>query len=312
MDWAKHLDKLRAWLILLTAAVLCVLFSLFEVRDIKALDVAPRLPVFWWGVGAGVVLLLASGLSYMLPSTLLRGGMRGSSAKVLKRDDGWQCRVAQTDVIVRFGRLEEVATSDADALVVLPANEFFDDTCVSDPKSTLGAFAKCHFDGREQLFLRESRKQLGNGTTAIPMLDGPPKQSFGVGTVTYLPRALGTRWNVLVAAVTTDRPREGLHAEIRTMFTVVQELRATMASYRLHEAVLPLIGAGHGGMRPRAALSALLVALIETLQRPDAHTMKSVTIVVFRREPKADPLIPSAQVRELMSRALDIYCCEPT
>lgn len=309
MDFAKALLKAPARTLLLLAAVVCVLLSLFEKVDKEGWRVAPRHDVFWWGLGIGTLFVLAAAFSFLIPWWLEHRWLGAASAGVQQHGDGWRCRVGQTDVVVRFGRLEDVAAVAEDAIVLLPANEFFDDACVTDSKSTLGAFAKRHFDGREPRLLDEVRQRLASQPKTPVVLDGgTTKHSFAVGTAVYLRRALETHWNVLVAAVTTDRPREGLKAEIRTLFTVVQELRATMATHRLHEAILPLLGAGHGGMRPRAALSALLVALIETLQRPDAHTMKSVTIVVYRHDPTADPLIPKRQVRELMGRALNIYC----
>lgn len=46
----------------------------------------------------------------------------------------------RSDLTVRFGRIEDCTCDEPGTVIALPANEFFDDECVSDVRSALGSF----------------------------------------------------------------------------------------------------------------------------------------------------------------------------
>src|SRR5262249_112316 len=44
------------------------------------------------------------------------------------------------DMTLRFGRIEECRCEGPGSVIALPANEFFEDECITDPRSALGSF----------------------------------------------------------------------------------------------------------------------------------------------------------------------------
>jgi hypothetical protein len=48
--------------------------------------------------------------------------------------------IGRTEVCVRFGDIRSCDSRDPGVVVALPANEFFDDDCIRDTRSALGAY----------------------------------------------------------------------------------------------------------------------------------------------------------------------------
>jgi eukaryotic-like serine/threonine-protein kinase len=74
--------------------------------------------------------------------------------------------VSGCEIRVVDGRIENYARSAA-TVVALPCNEYFDDLCVADSKSALGAYVARAFEGQTAAFVAltqdECRKKLGEG-----------------------------------------------------------------------------------------------------------------------------------------------------
>jgi hypothetical protein len=67
------------------------------------------------------------------------------------------------DLTLRFGRIEDCLCDEPGSVIALPANEFFDDECVTDVRSALGSFVQHHFGDRLDDFNRlvaKERRQL--------------------------------------------------------------------------------------------------------------------------------------------------------
>lgn len=60
----------------------------------------------------------------------------------------------RSDLTVRFGRIEDCTCDEPGTVIALPANEFFDDACVSDVRSALGSFVHHHFADKLEAFKR--------------------------------------------------------------------------------------------------------------------------------------------------------------
>jgi hypothetical protein len=76
-------------------------------------------------------------------------GFEYSSAdqRVEQNENGYSVTHGRLTIQVRMGRIEECECAD-DCLIALPANEFFDDACIHDSRSALGAYMQHHFSGR--------------------------------------------------------------------------------------------------------------------------------------------------------------------
>jgi hypothetical protein len=106
-------------------------------------------PTTLWPVLAGVALIALSAVAYFLeawrsPSEGVGAGVDLSRVKESK--GAFSTIVAGCEIRVINGRLEDY-NKDRQTAVVLPCNEYFDDKCVDDTRSALGAYVNSTFQG---------------------------------------------------------------------------------------------------------------------------------------------------------------------
>ena len=228
--------------------------------------------------------------------------------QIRERDGGIETKLRNTLIEVNFGRIEDYPPVDNDTVVVLPANEFFDDECISDARSALGAFMEKHFADE----LREPRKLLASAladreSTLVAKREGAVEPSYGVGTCVFMDSILDLDGSVALAAVTTQRQNEGLRSELSFILRAVTRVVEAMADRRLHTVVFPLLGSGHGGMSPELALFALLLAIGENASGPCASQLRRVKLVIFRKDATAQPALDVAAVKEILRLCVGMY-----
>jgi hypothetical protein len=81
----------------------------------------------------------------------------------------------------------------------------------------------------------------------------------------------------------------------------MRELAERLADARLNDVVMPILGAGHGGIDTSLAFVGLLLAIAEVAQYGQgAQRLRRVTVVVYKPDPKA----PAAVDRVVVRRAL--------
>jgi hypothetical protein len=139
----------------------CVFIS--TPRSLKSPWCLAELGAFW-GAGKRVIVYLGdpqvdeSGIPPQFRGNLwtanakeLVAGTRESELGPVKNiRNGYSVNLAGMDIKVICGRIEECDCADEVCLIALPANEFFDDDCVYDPRSALGAFIQRHFKNNEK------------------------------------------------------------------------------------------------------------------------------------------------------------------
>jgi hypothetical protein len=204
----------------------------------------------------------------------------------------------KADITISFGRIEDFTPDDPSSVVALPANEFFDDACITDWASALGAFVKRHFSDRIDHFktlVAKQRSQLA--PTFVEREEGLYQESYGVGATIRLSPWPQSESSVLLCAVTRKRSGEGIKAEPTYIFAGVQSICRIMNDNKLTQLHVPLLGSGHGDMSSEAALLCLLLAVVTM---PDIlHT----NIVIFRKTPDSPPEIAPAVARKLLAFA---------
>lgn len=210
-------------------------------------------------------------------------------------------RVGNCEICVVNGRIEEYEIKPG-SVVALPCNEYFDDRCTSDSRSALGIYVARHFSGDEQRFIAlvqaGCRKRFGSGTEQQKTND-EAAESFGPGRAILLLTPPGKPVSVALIATTTQRAGQGLAARISYLFDGIRELFELIADERIDEVVMPVLGAGHGGIDPPLALVGLVLALAEAAQT--RQKKKKVVIVVFRPSPSAAPTVAAGVVRRALS-----------
>jgi hypothetical protein len=299
------LEKLRyPMLALFLGAVLAVL-AYFQVSTVKGLTLTPldrtRLPLLVIGVSVIVASLVGAAASVQLDNPF-----RFGSASVHKAGEGFVAEVGQSTLAVMFGRVEDIANPVPTSLTVLPANEFFDDECITDTRSALGAFMAAKFAGQTREVEAAITEALGGKpTTRVEREAGRMVPSYGIGTCVFLDR-VKSAYRILLVAVTTHRAGMGLRAEVTTLFRAVEQAYCIAVDRRIDEVTVPLLGSGHGCLGKEVALFALLLAWVERLCQPNGPRI-TVRIVVFRASPGVKPQIARGTVRRLLRDAVGMF-----
>jgi hypothetical protein len=212
--------------------------------------------------------------------------------------------VGGCEIRVVEGRIENY-TAGAGVAVALPCNEYFDDRCAEDVRSSLGAYVNRVFEGQVKEFVSlmqsEARKELGPGVEQQKTPD-ERAESFGAGRCVVLIKPLGRSVTTTLVSTTTQRTDQGLVARISYLFDGLCEMVTRLANARLNEVVMPVLGAGHGGIDPPLAFVGLLLAVAEAARfRQGGWRLKRVTIVVFKPDADKAPEVDKVIVRRALA-----------
>jgi hypothetical protein len=270
----------------------------------------------FWGAGKRVILYLADpavdesdlppqfrGNLWTADALELVEAIKSSDTSCVQTlPDGYSAKVGDLTVTVSLGRIEECDCSADDCLIALPANEFFDDDCIDDPKSALGAFMKHHFMDDIPAIQKLVRDQLATEPTEqVEKKPGEVAESYGIGKCVFLNNPLSSNLRVGMIAVTTQRADVGLHADASFLFDAAESLQRVMANHRFTRLLIPVLGSGHGGLKEEVSLVCMLIAFGELNRKRSAHAIKDLNIVVFKRDATSDASVSP----EIIQRALD-------
>lgn len=308
MDLLKEFVKQPYWVIALILGVALVTFPSVTInKDYHWITHRPNtfIPVY---IGIGLLLLSSVGFWFTLLSKPSKNGDdvgAGLDLTRVKESDGalWTT-VGGCEIRVVNGRIEDQA-GKAGMAIALPCNEYFDDRCVGDTRSALGAYVNRVFEGQIEEFISttkdECRKKLGAGVERQKTNDECAK-SFGAGQCILLIKPLGRSLPVALVSTTTQRAGEGLAARISYLFDGMRELVTRLADARLNEVIMPVLGAGHGGIDPPLAFVGLILAIAEAARYGQGgQRLKRVTIVVFKRDEDSLPEVDNVVVRRALA-----------
>jgi O-acetyl-ADP-ribose deacetylase (regulator of RNase III) len=190
-------------------------------------------------------------------------------------------KIRQTNVRVEIGRIQDYQSSESQAVIALPANEYFDDECISDTNSSLGAFVQHHFGGHVDDFVRQVRGELaGIPTQRVPRAERRIDDSYGIGQAVFLNKLLPKHRLILVSA-TTERTGIGLRAEPHFLYAAVEGIVVALNEHRMSSLTMPVLGSGHGGMPFPVAVLFNLLAIRSIIIEDLGRHMKEVRIVAF-------------------------------
>lgn len=304
LDALKELLKQPYWVIALIVGAALIIFPCVTIDKDHSFN--PHAPNTFWPVWAGVGVLLLSSVGF---AHTLWGRHTGTGAGVdltrVKEHDGiLSTNVGGCEIHVCNGRVEDFIYGPGTA-IVLPCNEYFDDRCVDDTRSALGAYVNRVFEGQVPAFVslmkHESTTAFGPGTEQQKTKD-VRAESFGAGRCILLNSPLGRSVNVALVSTTTQRAGEGLASRISYLFDGMRELLTRLADARLSEATMPVLGAGHGGVDPPLAFVGLVLAIAEAARYGQgAQRLKKVTIVVFKPDARTAPQVNPTVVRRALA-----------
>jgi O-acetyl-ADP-ribose deacetylase (regulator of RNase III) len=208
-------------------------------------------------------------------------------------------QLGRTTVRVEVGRIQNYDSGGKGSVIVLPANEYFDDGCIRDSSGSLGAFVHRYFEGQEDDFAKQIQSELTD-TPSEPVYrnDRQVAYSYGIGEAVLL-RELEPAHKLILVSVTTERGGVGLHAEPHFIYAALEGVVETMNEHRLHSLVMPVLGSGHGEISLAAGVLFNLLAIRSILNDDRGRHVKDVRLVVF--EGNAAMITP-AKMNEIISR----------
>jgi hypothetical protein len=257
MDTIKLLLKQPFSVIALLLGVFLVVLPFVQIDKDNHLTTHARTSVV--PIAVGIALLIAAGAASFFALWMKHTAKEGAAGldltRVKEKNGELWTLVSGCEVRVVEGLLQDFA-SESGTAIVLPCNEYFDDECATDTKSSLGAYANRAFDGRIAEFISlvkdERRKKLGIPTSQ-QKTENARADSYGAGRCLILRSPLGRSVPIALVSTTTQRAGQGLATQISYLFTGMRELVAKLADARLNVA-MPVLGAGHGRIDPPLAL----------------------------------------------------------
>ncbi|MGA9995249.1 MAG: DUF4062 domain-containing protein [Pyrinomonadaceae bacterium] len=230
------------------------------------------------------------------------------SQRIKVNEDGYSIEIGKSALNVRFGQIESCEATDEHCVVALPANEFFDDECIQDKRSALGAYIQHAFPDRITEIRKLIVEQLKDSQPCqVEKIKGQLHNSFGIAKCVYLRGPLSSNRKIIMVSVTTKRAGQRLQTEPHFLFEAVKSITQVMSDHRLEELHLPLMGSGHGGLDKVLALLYMVYAVLEILHNPSKYELKSVNLVLFKSKEKVEPEIPKEIVERVLSLAVSTF-----
>ena len=214
-------------------------------------------------------------------------------------------QIGLTEVCVRFGHIQSCESIEAGHVVALPANDLFDDECIEDPTSALGAYVQHVFPGKgDDLRNLIAEKLADEKFETVKSSSKRMDRSYGVAKCVYLADLFHTGRKIILVSVTTKRAGVGVRSEAPYLFAAMRSICCEMNDHKLTRLYLPVMGSGHGGLESELALLHLLLAVRAVLEdRSVGAHLKSVCIVVFQKDAATNPVIPRDVVARIISVA---------
>lgn len=301
----KFIETQKYPVILLALGVFLILVGFFELKDMTKLQISPYSDPHYFIAFVGLVFSVLSIFLYLFDEVTF--GWIGFR-KIRKLDNGITAKLHNTNINIRFGQLEKLAEVSKESLVALPANEFFDDECINDKDSALGAYVNYKFTNQT----KEVKDAIAIGLSGrsykeVEKEKGVFQKSYGVGVGVFVKKLLSSTQPLLFVSVTIKRSGEGLRADMSYIFDVIKEIERIMVDQRINSVYVPVIGSGHGGLRKEVALFGILLAICDVVTKPSGHHISDFNIVVFQRSNNDKPSISQSVSKSLLRIAIGMY-----
>ena len=271
----KLIEKISV--LFIVAGIFCIIASLFEFKgrfeEFKIADV-PLNITHWLLLGIGLSFVIIGIIWEIFEST----GIRTNEFKFKKiGDDKYSVNInSERNHIINiiYGKINDFQKYNENTLVILPANNTFDDKCIDDPKSTFGAFAKNLYPNGNRPFKNNIKRELEKRNA----------KPFNIGDWISMPVNNNVfKFNIGIVAVT--HMEEGkIIAYPENVMLAFKGIHNIMAQKRFPEVYIPLIGSGDGGLKRELSLSCLLISAIEQIRKNTGHMLKEVNIVIYKND----------------------------
>ena len=189
----------------------------------------------------------------------------------------------RASVYLEVGRIQDYQSSDSQVVIALPANEYFDDECISDTNSALGSFVQHYFGERVNEFARQVQAGLiGIPTQRVPRAERRIEDSYGIGQAVFLNKLM-PEYRLILVSATTERTGIGLRAEPHFLYAAIEGVVEALNEHRMNSLAMPVMGSGHGGMPFPIAVLFNLLAVRSILADDLGRHLREIRIVVSEK-----------------------------
>lgn len=270
--------------IITCGGVLLLLFSFIYYDKTKGLGLHENM--HWVMAIFGVLLVVAGVVLFIL--TQETAGIR----KRLNYDKGIEIIRGNLKFIIKSGEIQEIQDATKNAVIVLPANTTFVDSCATDARTAMGAFFTKHFPGEIGTL-----PSLLKGVLDTAGIQAEGTGQYAAGTTVILPDSFAKPAKVVVTASTIRIPGTGIVSRPDIICNCVEEILKATADKRIDTLYLPILGSGHGGVDRGLALLFLLIAMLHYSK--SYHHIKVVHIVVHPKDVKG--LNKSKELKQILA-----------
>jgi hypothetical protein len=302
------IEKLKFPTLLLLLGALLTAASLLTGLDPKNFHPDTRSNPALTPLLLGVALVIVSALLFLMQEGLLPAVGIGF---VRRAGNGLTTFIGQSRVTLRFGRLEESVPTPLPGekqMVLLPANEFFDDDCFKATGTACGAYLTSKAASGLERLRKQVTEQLKNMKTVGEFETKANKlcKSYGAGACLFLEFPAGLSHSLVLAAVAEKRPSSGFQSNPSYLFQVIERTAEIATDHRIVTVCTPLLGAGKGGLSPEESLMTMLLS-ISTMQRRLGGFDAAIDIIVFKPAPGSKPVISKKAASRILSLASSMH-----
>lgn len=302
----QNLQKLKIDLIFCLGGVIFILLSMFSVQDITKLQITPRDAILVKHFLVGFFLILLGifiyGIQYW--STPMSWT---AITKIKRGKDFINVKIGHAKLELCFGKIQDSIISNPNYLFALPANDLLDDECITDGRSSLGAFISKEFPNMVNEVVDLTKKKLEENEFFGNFDSSSGKKRYEAGTTVYFNNPLGKEIKMAFVSVTSVKDHEGIRCEASYIIRAMKGIHRLMNIKRLEDLVIPLIGSGHGGLKPQLSLICMLISIVECLREPSGCHIKNVKIVVYRDDKSKKSIISRWRAQRLLAYALRYF-----
>ena len=190
---------------------------------------------------------------------------------VIDIDENHRICVKQSDISSYKG--------DIDKAILLPANTSFDEKCITDMNSALGCYFLKNYPGKIDII---KRTIIDEATKKFSL--SAEKECADVGDTILLSKFDGEKINILISAVTQDKPDIGIQVNALGIINSIKNALSLCSENRYSSVTMPVIGAGHGGIKANISLVLICIQYFLSVYHSQNHHVRELTIIVFDQD----------------------------
>jgi hypothetical protein len=264
------LKKINITIIVLIVMLIFAFLSFYEISYNEKLAVSLKDEKNIFFIVIASILLLCFVIKYLFNNCIFNRE-RMQYSYVIDIDENHKIIIKQGDIASYKG--------DNNKVILLPANTSFDEKCITDNDSALGSYFRKNYPDR----IGYTRRAIIDEATKRFSLSAE-KKCADVGDAILLSNYDGEKVNILISAVTQDNPETGIQANAIGIIRSIKNAISICSENRYSSITMPIIGTGHGGMKPNISLMLICIQYFLSVYYSQNHHVRELSIIVFDQD----------------------------